>query len=114
MRSTITATLSQLVEGHARANGPSEEQRTQQFVDAVRLRAGVSPAQLTAVHVWQSARLLRDAAYLRLEQVRRGEIHESREDAEDAYDAAYEAWVEADGNLFRLCGEVEAEVSIRV
>ena len=109
-RATIKATLANLI-GY-NANSISEEQRTQQFVDAVRLRAGVSPAQLTAVHVWQSARLLRDAAHLRMEQVRRGEIHESREDAEDAYDAAHEAWVEADRNLFRLCGEIEAEVSL--
>ena len=113
MGRTIKETLMSLVNG-SEINGYTEEQRTQQFVDAVRLRAGVSPAQLTAVHVWQSARIIRDAAYLRMEQVRRGEIHESRADAEDAYDAAFDAWVEADTNLFRLCGEVEAEVSIRV
>ena len=109
MKNTIKATLGNLI-GY-NANSISEEQRTQQFVDAVRHRAGVSPAQLTAVHVWQSARILRDAAYLRLEQVRRGEIHESREDAEDAYDAAYDAWVDADTNLFRLCGDIEVEVT---
>mgnify|MGYP003337101653 CR=1 FL=1 len=111
---TIKATLCELVDGHTRANGPSEEQRTWQFAEAIRARAGVTPAQLTAAHVWLAALRNRDAAYARLEKVQRGEINASREDAEDECDAAHEAWVEADGNLFRLCGDVEVEVNAHV
>ena len=111
MRRTITATLNQLVDGYTSANGATPEQRTRQFVEAIRLRAGVTPAQLTAVHVWEAAARNRDAAAVRLERVQRGEIHATVEDAEDACDAAFDAWVAAEENLFRLCGEVEVEVT---
>ena len=111
MQTTIKATLCELVEGHTHARGPSEEQRTRQFVEAVRLRAGVTPAQLEAVHVWEAALRNRDATAARIEQVYRGEIHQTLEDAEEACDAAFEAWVEADANPFRLCSNVEVEVT---
>jgi hypothetical protein len=113
MRRTITATLNQLVDGHTHSRGPSEEQRTRQFVEAIRLRAGVTPAQLTAAHVWEAAARNRDAAAVRLEQVQRGEIHGTLEDAEDACDAAHNAWVDADAALFNLCGNVQVEVGVR-
>jgi hypothetical protein len=112
MKSTITATLCELVEGHTNARGASEEQRTRQFVEAIRLRAGVTPAQLTAAHVWEAALRNRDAAAVRLDQVQRGEIHGTLEDAEDACDAAWNAWVDADAALFNLCGEVQVEVEV--
>jgi hypothetical protein len=111
MRRTITATLNQLVDGYTRANGATPEQRIRQFVEAIRLRAGVTPAQLTAVHVWEAAARNLDVAADRLEMVQRGDLHLDREDAEDACDAAFEAWVAAEENLFRLCGEVEVEVT---
>lgn len=113
MGRTITATLCELVEGHTRARGPSEEQRTRQFVEAIRLRAGVTPAQLTAAHVWEAAIRNRDAAYARLEQVQRGEISGTLEDAEDECDAAHNAWVDADAALFNLCGSVQVDVGVQ-
>ncbi len=113
MGRTITATLCELVEGHTRPRGPSEEQRTRQFVEAIRLRAGVTPAQLTAAHVWEAAIRNRDAAATRLEQVQRGEIAGTIEDAEDECDAAHNAWVDADAALFNLCGEVQVEVGVQ-
>lgn len=109
----ITATLSQLVEGYTHSRGASEEQRTRQFVEAIRLRAGVTPAQLIAAHVWQAAIRNRDAAAVRLEQVQRGEIQGTLEDAEDECDAAHNAWVDADAALFNLCGDVQVEVEAR-
>jgi hypothetical protein len=104
MQTTIKATLCELVEGYTRPRGPIEEQRTRQFVEAIRLRAGVTPAQLTAAHVWEAAIRNRDAAYARLEQVQRGEIGGTIEDA---------AWVDADAALFNLCGEVQVEVGVQ-
>jgi hypothetical protein len=113
MQTTIKATLCELVEGHTGARGPSEEQRTRQFVEAIRLRSEVTPAQLTAAHVWEAAIRNRDAAYARLEQVQRGEICGTLEDAEDECDAAHNAWVDADAALFNLCGEVQVEVGVQ-
>ena len=109
----ITATLSELVEGFTHSRGATEEQRTRQAVEAIRLRAGITPAQLTAAHVWQAAIRNRDAAAVRLEQVQRGEIQGTLEDAEDACDAAWNAWVDADSALFSLCGNVQVEVEAR-
>ena len=114
MQTTIKATLCELVDGYTRSNGPTPEQRTRQAVEAIRLRAGVTPAQLTAAYVWEAAIRYRDAAAFRLEQVRRGEMHATIEDAEEACDDAFQAWAEADENLFRLCSNVEVEVNLAV
>lgn len=111
MGCTIKATLSQLVEGYSRSNGPTEEQRTYQAVQSILERVRVTPAQYEAAHVWMAARCRIDAAIVRKDRIRRGELHADMDAAEAAIDEAIDAFSEADSYLFRLCGNVEVEVS---
>ena len=108
MASTIRATVGEIVSHYSRANGPTEEQRVRQCAEAIQTRAGVGPAQLEAVHVYLAA--------CRVLEQRRTEMRAAADGmdeirAEAAWDSAHSAWVEAESHLFRLCENVEVEVS---
>ena len=108
MRNTIKATVEEIINHHARLNGPTEDQRMRQCAEAIQSRAGVGPAQLEAVHVYLAA--------CRILEQRRAEFDRAGDgmpelEAEAAFDRAHSAWIEAESHLMRLCCNVEVEVS---
>ena len=108
MANTIKATVGEIISYYSRANGPTEEQRMWQCAEAIKTTAGVGPAQLEAVHAYLAA--------CRVLEQRRTEMRAAADGmdeirAEAAWDSAHSAWVEAESNLFRLCENVEVEVS---
>lgn len=111
-RARKTMTLNQLLDSDK--NGDRTENLAVVFCDAVFGRAGITPAQMTVMHVYLSALRNRDSAIVRADQVRRGELHMPLATAENDVEMAEDDLVTAFLNLCTLCGDVRAEVSISV
>lgn len=112
MSRTICASVTEIVNGYNRANGPSVEQRIRQCCEAAFLLGGLLPAQCTAIHVLRSAyRIEAEAQRTILRWQGRGPGPEV-DDAENAALDAADAVAEAEDNFLRVCGSLTVEVAL--
>ncbi len=112
MNRTICASVTEIVNGYSRKNGPSVEQRIRQCCEAAFLLGGLLPAQCTAIHVLRSAyRIEAEAQRTILRWQGRGPGPEV-DDAENAALDAADAVAEAEDNFLRVCGSLTVEVAL--
>jgi hypothetical protein len=86
-----------------------QEKRAADLARTIWERAAITPSQLEAAFVLVAADRVADEAYARLSEIRAGTLTGDIADAEDACDAAQDAYAIATDSFIRLCGNLEVQ-----